>query len=248
MFGRIADRYDLMNTVMTAGLDRRWRALAARQVEARPGDEVLEVCCGTGDLSLQIARAHPAARVIGLDLSEPMLARAEEKRALDRFGGHVRFVHGDAMHTGFGDERFAVVTAAFGVRNLPDLPRAFAELSRVTVPGGRLVCLEITTPPPGPGKWFHALWFDRLVPLLGRLIAGETTAYSYLPASVRAFPSADGLARLLHAAGWRHVRYRRMGFGAVALHVAERLPDAVRVRERSNAPEGSQSASRESGR
>jgi len=227
MFGRIAERYDLMNAIMTAGLDRRWRTLAAGQVQAMNGDEVLDVCCGTGDLAFEVARTHPSARVIGLDLSEPMLVRAEEKRATGPFGKDVRFVRGDAMRTCFADERFADVTAAFGVRNLPDLPGAFIELLRITRPGGRLVCLEITTPPAGPGRGFHAVWFDRVVPLLGRLIAGEAVAYSYLPASVRAFPSADGLAGVLHGAGWRRIRYRRMGLGIVALHVAQRPSDCA---------------------
>lgn len=227
MFDRIAARYDLMNALMTAGLDRRWRRLAAAEAGLRPGDEALDVCCGTGDLSIALAAYDAGVHVLGLDLSEAMLDRARAKLASravaePSLAARVGFVSGDALQLPYADERFAAVTAAFGVRNLHDLPQAFAGMLRVTRPGGRLVCLEITTPPPGPGRRFHAFWFDRCVPLLGRLVAGDGSAYSYLPASVRAFPDADGLARLLCDAGWRHVRYRRLGFGIVALHVAER--------------------------
>jgi demethylmenaquinone methyltransferase/2-methoxy-6-polyprenyl-1,4-benzoquinol methylase len=227
MFDRIAARYDLMNALMTAGLDRRWRRLAATQAGLRPADEALDVCCGTGDLSIALAATDAGVRVLGLDLSDAMLDRARAKLASraaaePSLAARVGFVSGDALQLPFADGRFAAVTAAFGVRNLHDLSLAFAGLLRVTRPGGRLVCLEITTPPPGPGRRFHAFWFERCVPLLGRLVAGDGSAYSYLPASVRAFPDADGLARLLRDAGWRNVRYRRLGMGIVALHVAEK--------------------------
>jgi len=232
MFGRIAGRYDLLNTLMTAGLDRRWRRLAAVEAGLGPGDRGLDICCGTGDLTIELARMYRHSAVVGLDLSEPMLARARRKvrrAGINGWddGGRVCFVRADAHEPPFPAAAFGAVTAAFGVRNLPDLPRAFSALLRVTRPGGRLVCLEITTPPPGPGRRFHAFWFERCVPLLGRLIAGDGAAYSYLPASVRAFPEADGLARLLHEAGWRSIRFRRLGMGIVALHVAERPSVAV---------------------
>lgn len=232
MFGRIAGRYDLMNALMTAGLDRRWRGLAAAQAGLGPGDRGLDVCCGTGDLTMELARRYRHSAIVGLDLSEPMLARARRKARRTGAGtvdddGRVAFVRADAHEPPFPDAVFGAVTAAFGVRNLPDLPRAFSALWRVTRPGGRLVCLEITTPPPGPGRRFHAFWFDRCVPLLGRLIAGDGAAYSYLPASVRAFPDAGGLARLLYDAGWRSIRFRRLGMGIVALHVAEKPAAAV---------------------
>lgn len=250
MFGRIAGRYDLMNRLMTAGLDRQWRRLAAEQAVLGAGERALDVCCGTGDLTIELARRHPGAQVTGLDLSEPMLARAADKARLaglrepgvhveapaSRAAGglapadaadalrasSVRFVCADAHRPPFSADEFAAVTAAFGVRNLPDLPLAFAGLLRVTRPGGRFVCLEITTPPAGMGRRFHRLWFDRCVPLLGRFLAGDSAAYSYLPASVRAFPDADGLARTLYDAGWRRIRFRRLGMGIVALHVAEK--------------------------
>jgi demethylmenaquinone methyltransferase/2-methoxy-6-polyprenyl-1,4-benzoquinol methylase len=225
MFGRIAPRYDLMNHLMTAGLDRHWRRLAAAEAALTPGDRALDVCCGTGDLAFALADRWPSCDVTGLDFTDEMLVRARRKAAArGAAGARPRFVQGDLLALPFGDGEFAAVTVGWGVRNVPDLPRALAEMARVTRPGGRVVCLESTRPPKGLGRRFHKVWFDRLVPALGRLVAGEGSAYEYLPASVREFPDADGLAGLMAAAGLRHVRYRRLGFGAVALHVAE-APD-----------------------
>ena len=223
MFGRIARHYDLMNRLMTAGLDGRWRAAAAAEACLSPGDRALDVCCGTGDLAFAIADRYPHAIVTGLDFAEPMLDRARAKAAarVAGLGGEPSspdFVTGDVLSLPFPDDQFAAVSAAFGVRNVADLAGAFAEMVRVTRPGGRVICLEITTPPPGPGRRFHELWFDRIVPALGRLVAGDGSAYAYLPASVRAFPEAGTLAAIMIDAGLRHVRFRRFGMGIVALH------------------------------
>ena len=223
MFGRIAGRYDLMNRLMTAGLDGRWRRLAAGEACLTPGDRALDVCCGTGDLTLALASTSADVAVVGLDFSEPMLAVARAKasrrhrRGAD--GTAPDFVAGDLLALPFADDEFVAVTVAFGVRNVPDLPRAFAEMARVARPGGRVVCLEITTPPPGLGRRFHEVWFERCVPLLGRLVAGEGSAYRYLPASVRSFPEPRVLAGIMTEAGLCGVRFRRLGFGIVALHV-----------------------------
>jgi demethylmenaquinone methyltransferase / 2-methoxy-6-polyprenyl-1,4-benzoquinol methylase len=222
MFSGIAGRYDLMNRIMTAGMDRRWRREAATQAALRPGDEALDVCCGTGDLAFTLAHACPACHVTGLDFTEAMLLRAREKQAVRRRRRRlapVDFVRGDALALPFPDATFAAVTVGFGVRNVPDVPGVFAEMARVTRPGGRVVCLELTQAPPGLGRRFHDVWSGRIVPLLGRLVARDARAYSYLPASVAAFPRADELAAIMSGAGLVDVRYRRFGFGAVALHV-----------------------------
>lgn len=225
MFSAIAGHYDFMNRLMTAGLDRRWRSAAAVVAAVEPGEQALDVCCGTGDLALELARRYPQARVVGLDFSTAMLdlARAKAQVAASDGCAPLEFVGGDLLALPFANGRFNAVTVAFGVRNVSDLPLALSEMVRVSASGGRVVILEITQPSGAFGRRFHALWFDRCVPLLGGLIAGDLKAYSYLPASVRAFPRADVLADLMVAAGLQQVRYRHFGMGIIALHVG-RVP------------------------
>ena len=210
MFDRIAPVYDAMNRVMTAGLDRRWRREAARAV-VRPGDVVLDACCGTGDLA--VAAAREGGRVTGLDFSERMLERARRKAP------QLEWVEGDLLALPFADATFDAATVGFGVRNVADLERGIGELQRVLRPGGRLAILEITQPR-GVLAPFYRLWFDRIVPLLGRVLPGGA-AYTYLPASVRRFPGPDELVRLIEDAGFGDVRYRTFAAGVVALHTGE---------------------------
>jgi demethylmenaquinone methyltransferase/2-methoxy-6-polyprenyl-1,4-benzoquinol methylase len=207
MFDRIAPVYDVMNRLMTAGLDRRWRRIAARAV-VRPGDRVLDACCGTGDLA--IAARSAGGEVTGIDFAPRMLERARRKAP------SISWIEGDLLALPFEAAAFDVATVGFGVRNVEDLERALAELRRVLVPGGRLAVLEITTPR-GPLAPFYRLWFDRIVPLLGRVLRGGS-AYAYLPASVRRFPGADDLAVLLRATGFADVGYRLLAGGIVAVH------------------------------
>ncbi len=208
MFDRIAPVYDAMNRIMTAGLDRTWRRLAVEAV-VQPGDRVLDACCGTGDLAL--AAEREGGIVTGLDFSAEMLVRARRKSE------SVAWVQGDLLALPFEDASFDAATVGFGVRNVADLEAALRELRRVLRPGGRLAILEITQPR-GPLQPFFRLWFDRVVPLLGRVLPGGQ-AYAYLPASVRRFPGADDLATLVRDAGFRHVRVRLLGGTIVALHV-----------------------------
>jgi demethylmenaquinone methyltransferase/2-methoxy-6-polyprenyl-1,4-benzoquinol methylase len=227
MFGGIAARYDLMNRIMTAGLDAGWRRLAASQTRLVPGDEALDACCGTGDLTFSLADACPGCAVTGLDFTPAMLERARAKASARRrrdLPVPRAFVAGDILDLPFEDGRFAAVTVGWGVRNVPDVPGAFREMARVTRPGGSVVCLESTQAPEGLGKRFHDVWLGRVVPVLGRRITGDPSAYAYLPASVAAFPRADELAAIMAGAGLTEVRYRRLGFGAVALHVGEATP------------------------
>ncbi|HKG09297.1 MAG TPA: bifunctional demethylmenaquinone methyltransferase/2-methoxy-6-polyprenyl-1,4-benzoquinol methylase UbiE [Gaiellaceae bacterium] len=210
MFDRIAPVYDTMNRVMTAGLDQRWRGATARAV-VRPGDSVLDACCGTGDLA--VAAARKGGRVTGLDFSERMLERARRKAP------ELEWVEGDVLALPFADGSFDAATVGFGVRNLDDLERGLAELRRVLRPGGRVGVLEITQPR-GALRPFYRLWFDRIVPLLGRVLPGGS-AYTYLPASVRRFPAPDELSGMLERAGFADVRYRTFAAGIVALHTAD---------------------------
>ncbi len=208
MFDRIAPVYDTMNRVMTAGLDLRWRRLAAAAV-VRPGDRVLDGACGTGDLALADLRAG-AASVTGLDFSRRMLERARRK------GSEVDWVEGDLLALPFEDDAFDSATVGFGVRNVADLELALGELHRVLRPGGRLAILEITRPR-GVLRPFFSLWFDRVVPLLGRVLPGGS-AYSYLPASVARFPPAEELAALVERAGFERVEFRLLAGSIIALH------------------------------
>jgi demethylmenaquinone methyltransferase/2-methoxy-6-polyprenyl-1,4-benzoquinol methylase len=208
MFDRISPVYDGMNRAMTLGLDRRWRRVAAEAV-VRPGDRVLDACCGTGDLALADERA--GGSVTGVDFSERMLARAQEKSK------SVDWVLGDVTALSFPDESFDAVTVGFGIRNVPDLEAGVAELARVLRPGGRFACLEITRPN-GVLRPFFRLWFDVLVPLAGKILPGGR-AYTYLPASVRRFPGPPDLAAVVERAGFDRVTWKTMGGGIVALHV-----------------------------
>jgi demethylmenaquinone methyltransferase/2-methoxy-6-polyprenyl-1,4-benzoquinol methylase len=211
MFDRIAPVYDAMNRVMTGGLDRRWRRITVEQA-VREGDRVLDACCGTGDLALA-ARVHGAGEVVGLDFSEKMLDRARTK------GPEIEWVQGDVLALPFEDASFDSATVGFGIRNVDDLEAGLRELRRVLRPGGRLAILEITTPS-GVLAPFYRVWFDRVVPLLGRVLPGGD-AYTYLPASVRRFPVPPELSRLLEANGFGAVRFRLFAGGIVALHVGE---------------------------
>ena len=211
MFDRIAPVYDAMNRVMTAGLDQRWRRATVREA-VRSGDDVLDACCGTGDLAVA-ARNAGASYVVGVDFSERMLERARRKAP------ELEWVQSDVLELPFEDASFDAAVVGFGVRNVEDLEAAIRELRRVLRPGGRLGILEITTPR-GPLKVFFRVWFDRIVPLLGRLLPGGD-AYRYLPASVRRFPGPEDLADLLSANGFDGVRFRRFAGGIVALHVGE---------------------------
>ena len=210
MFDRIAPVYDAMNRLMTAGLDRRWRAITLAET-VRTGDRTLDACCGTGDLA--IGAGALGADVVGVDFSHEMLERARSKDL------HVEWVQADVLQLPFEDASFDSATVGFGVRNVADLKAGLVELRRVLRAGGRLGILEITTPQRALAP-FYRVWFDRVVPLLGKVLPGGA-AYAYLPASVRRFPKPDELARLLEETGFANVRYRLFAGGIVALHLGE---------------------------
>lgn len=221
MFDRIAGVYDLMNTAMTAGLHHGWRDRAAGRAEVGPGDTALDLCCGTGDLALELRRrVGPSGRVVGADFSQRMLELANDKAAR-RGVPDVTFEWADALDLPYSDASFDAVTVGFGVRNLADLEAGIAEMARVLRPDGRLVVLEITQPRRPPLSTFFSLWFDRLVPLLGR-VAGDPEAYAYLPESVRSFPPPAGLAAIMDRAGFGAIRYTVLAGGIIAIHSGAR--------------------------
>ena len=237
MFDRIAGVYDVMNTAMTAGLHHRWRERAAELARVGPGSRVLDVATGTGDLAIELARrVSPGGEVVGSDFSEGMLARARIKASGgDRRFEQPRFEWGDALELSYGDGSFDAATVGFGARNFSDLARGLSEMARVVRPGGRVVVLEITTPTRAPLSLFYRVWFDRIVPALGRLAGSalaplsrlrgstpETTiadAYAYLPNSVKRFPEPAALAAEMERAGLQEISYLLMAGGIVAIHV-----------------------------
>lgn len=245
MFDRIAGLYDRMNGLMTAGLHHVWRRRAADLAAVGPGSRVLDVATGTGDLALELARrVAPGGEVVGCDFSDAMLELARGKAGAGGVPGTsgvptaasggvpsaasggvpVRFEWANALNLPYADGEFDAATVGFGARNFSDLQRGVAEMARVVRPGGKVVILEITTPQRPPLSTFFELWFDRAVPLLGR-VAGDPDAYSYLPSSVRRFPPPEGLAEVMAACGLRDIRYVITAGGIIALHVGA-IPDA----------------------
>jgi demethylmenaquinone methyltransferase / 2-methoxy-6-polyprenyl-1,4-benzoquinol methylase len=220
MFDRIAGVYDLMNSAMTAGLHHQWRERAVDRAQVGAGSDALDVCCGTGDLALELRRRiGPDGRVVGCDFSEPMLELARRKSGDE--GLPVEFGWADALDLPYGDRSFDAITIGFGARNLADLERGLAEMARVLRPGGRLVILEITRPQREPLSAFYSLWFDRVVPVIGTL-AGDSEAYSYLPDSVRSFPEPEPLAAMIDAAGFGEIRWLLLAGGIIAIHSGTR--------------------------
>jgi demethylmenaquinone methyltransferase/2-methoxy-6-polyprenyl-1,4-benzoquinol methylase len=223
MFDRIAGVYDRMNSVMTAGMHHRWRERAADVAELKPGARVLDVACGTGDMALELARrVGPGGEVVACDFSEQMLelARAKAASASSDAAGPIRVEWANALELPYRDDEFAAATVGFGVRNFSDLERGLSELARVVRPGGKVVILEMTTPTRPPLSTFFRVWFDRVVPLLGRA-AGDGDAFTYLPRSVRRFPGPQELAATMERSGLRSIRYILTAGGIIAIHVGE---------------------------
>ena len=219
MFDRIAPIYERMNTIMTAGLDARWRRDAVLATGLRHGMSAIDVACGSGSLTRLLGEAvGPSGSVLGLDVSEAML-----REATGRAGSpSIRYEAGDALALPLGDASVDAATIAFGLRNVADYRACLAEMARVTRTGGRVVVLEIATPSGGFGRWVTELWFRRVVPLIGRA-AGGGSAYRYLPESVRRYPPPDAIAAHLRAVGLAGVRWRRLALGMVTLHAGRKV-------------------------
>jgi demethylmenaquinone methyltransferase/2-methoxy-6-polyprenyl-1,4-benzoquinol methylase len=221
MFDRIARRYDLLNTVMTAGLNRLWNRRVVDAASLNPGGTALDLACGTGSLTRDLARkAGPDGYVLGIDFSREML-----RAALSRPMPGVAYRLGDATDLeGVPTHSFDAATIAYGARNIPDLDALFSEMARALKPGGVAVCLEIARPTGRMSSRFYGLWFDRIVPKLGGLISGDASAYSYLPESVKEFVAPDELADIIGRSGLQNVTWRRLAGGIITLHRGTKPP------------------------
>jgi demethylmenaquinone methyltransferase / 2-methoxy-6-polyprenyl-1,4-benzoquinol methylase len=218
MFDRIAPRYDLLNHLLSLNIDRYWRSRTVAHVAAilgRPGARVLDVCCGTGDLTLALQSRGPSANVLGSDFSHRMLAAARRKSSS-------AFLEADALLLPFADASFDLATIAFGFRNLTNYPGGLVELRRILKPGGTLAILEFSTPPNPLLAGLYGFYSRAILPRIGGMISGSKEAYTYLPESVRKFPDAEGLANQMREAGFVNVRFERMTAGIVALHLGDR--------------------------
>ncbi len=221
-FNSIADRYDLMNTIMTLGMDKSWRKLAVQQVRAKPGSNILDVCCGTGQLSLELAKAvGPTGKVTGLDFSEKMLDIAlkhlNDQLTFHRNLGGVQLIQGDAMALPFEDNSFDGVTVGWGLRNLPNLAKGIQEMVRVVKPGGVIVSLDMAKPYLPVFKQLYWIYFEKLVPLMGRIWAKKRSAYNYLHDSAKEFPSQQEVTEIFADCGLVDTNYRNLVGGVVAL-------------------------------
>lgn len=222
MFGRIAQRYDLMNRLVSLGRDRAWRRYAVTAAALRPDSRVLDMATGTGDLAFEALRQHPGLQVVGVDLTPEMIRVARRKAAAA--GNDLALVVGDAMRLPFADATFDGVLTGFALRNVVDIPTAFVEMARVTGRGGRVSCLEIAKPRSASFRRLFSFYFYRIVPLIGALVAGQRMAYTYLPHSLTAFPSPEEIAEVMKTTGWDDVTYRRLTLGTSAVHSGTRQP------------------------
>jgi demethylmenaquinone methyltransferase/2-methoxy-6-polyprenyl-1,4-benzoquinol methylase len=221
MFSGIAGRYDLLNHLLSGNIDKRWRRVAVRALESSlvEGARVLDVACGTGDLSLVLAEAG-TVRVVGLDFCRPMLEIARRKAEAD--SRSIPFVEGDALRLPFADETFDAATIAFGLRNLAGVADGLRELRRILRPGGRLAVLEFSSPVVPGFRTLFRFYFTRVLPRVGGLLSGSRGAYEYLPDSVLRFPDQKRLAELMREEGFEGVEYRNLTGGIAALHTGAR--------------------------
>ncbi|MBD5188486.1 MAG: bifunctional demethylmenaquinone methyltransferase/2-methoxy-6-polyprenyl-1,4-benzoquinol methylase UbiE [Bacteroidales bacterium] len=223
MFDSIAPAYDLMNRAMTLGIDRRWRAKAVGMLGA-PG-RILDVATGTGDLALLLARRIPGSEIVGVDLSEGMIAVGRKKIADAGLADRITLRAADCLNLPFADNSFDCITVAYGVRNFADIPAGLREMQRVLRPGGRLCVIELSVPTNPLVKPFYNLYTRGIIPLMGRIVSHDSRAYSYLPESIAAVPQGPAMTALMEAAGLTSATFRRLTFGVCTIYLAEKFAD-----------------------
>jgi len=218
MFGRIAQTYDLVNMLMTGGQDRAWRRFVIRQAQLEPGDAVLDIASGTGDIAFEAAKSVPGVEAIGADFSLPMMQVGQQRP----MGGRINWAGADAMNLPFDDNTFDAVTAGYLLRNVPDIPRTLTEIYRVLKPGARFVVLDSAPPPPSLVKPFIEIHLRYVIPTVGSVVSGQPDAYTYLPESTQSFKTPQELAILMVEAGFEKVAFKTFVFGTMAVHWGEK--------------------------
>ena len=222
-FDVVAAKYDFMNTLLSFGIHYLWKRTAVAMLAPAPGDRVIDVCGGTGDLARLAANAVGAdGRVVVYDFNRRMMVRGKAKPALRAMGSRLAFVQGDAQHIAFPAESFDKAMVGFGIRNVAQMQLGFGEMYRVLKPGGKMMCLEFSKPTAPFFRWLYDLYSFYLMPLLGEIIVGSRQAYMHLPETIRTFPLPDELSGVLAGIGFRRVRYRRLTNGIAVVHVAEK--------------------------
>ena len=224
-FNTVADKYDFMNTLLSFGIHHLWKRKSIRMMDLKQGDKIVDICGGTGDLSLLAARRiGSSGRVVLLDMNRAMMERGRPKVAGSPFAENIFFVQGDAEQVALGNECFDALTVGFGIRNLTHLEQGLREMHRILKPGGKLMCLEFSKPTMPLFRWLYDFYSFRIMPVLGQLIAGSKDAYTYLPESIRLFPSPPELSRMIENEGFSDVVFKRLTNGIAVIHMAVKNP------------------------
>jgi demethylmenaquinone methyltransferase / 2-methoxy-6-polyprenyl-1,4-benzoquinol methylase len=214
IFSRIAPRYDLMNRIMTMGFDRDWRRYVIRKAAIPKGGKMLDIATGTGDIAFEALKQVGDVLAVGADFAPNMMLVGQKREG----GNRVRWSAADALHLPFADESLDAVTHGFLLRNVIDIPRALSEQLRILKPGGRMVCLDTSPPPPNVLRPFLVFYLTKVIPQVGKLLTGHEDAYTYLPKSTVGFKSPEELAQLIRAAGFAEVGYQQFMFNTIAVH------------------------------
>ncbi|MFZ3062857.1 MAG: bifunctional demethylmenaquinone methyltransferase/2-methoxy-6-polyprenyl-1,4-benzoquinol methylase UbiE [Actinomycetota bacterium] len=223
MFSSIAPRYDLLNSILSLGLHKRWKRRAVSEAGLKVGDRALDLCSGTGDIAIYLAKkVGPKGRVVALDLSKEMLKLAQKKAVKWAVSEVIDFQTGDATQLDLANDSFHAVTIGFGIRNVDKIAKAFSEMYRVLRPGGKVICLEFSQPTSALIRRIYDFYSFQIIPRIGGLISKNFDAYHYLPDSIREFPDQDRLKSLMEKAGFKNTYFTNLAFGIVALHVGEK--------------------------
>ncbi|MFZ9131983.1 MAG: bifunctional demethylmenaquinone methyltransferase/2-methoxy-6-polyprenyl-1,4-benzoquinol methylase UbiE [Gemmobacter sp.] len=218
VFSRVASKYDVMNDLMSAGVHRLWKDAMMDWLAPRPGQRLIDVAGGTGDIAFRFLARAPGASAVVVDLTEPMLAEGRARAEATAMGGALDWVVGDAMALPFADASFDVYTISFGIRNVTRIEAALAEAHRVLRPGGRLMVLEFSRMVSAPLQWAYDRYSFNVIPVMGQIVAGDRESYQYLVESIRRFPEQEAFAAMIREAGFSQVRYRNLSMGIAALH------------------------------